>query len=236
MLRKFGLMECNSVNNPIAPTVKIDKDPQGNAVDKTLFKQIVGSLMYLTATRPDLIFVTSLISRYMDKPTEMHMQVAKIALRYVKGTTQLGIHYQRTTEMKGELMSYTDSDYAGDMDDRRSTSGYVFIFSSGAVAWSSKKQPIVTLSTTEAEFVAVAFCTCQAIWMKRVLEDLGYNKLNCIGIKCDNSSTIKLSKNPVMHGRSKHIDIADIMTKPLKLETFQRLRIMLGLKNITELN
>ncbi|GAA0156759.1 hypothetical protein LIER_38339 [Lithospermum erythrorhizon] len=205
------MMECNSVNNPIAQVVKIDKDPQGNAVDETLFKQIVGNLMYLTATRPDLMFVTSLISGYMAKPTEVHMQVAKKALRYVKLTAQLGIHYQRTAEMKGELMSYTNSDYVGDMDDRRSTSGYVFIFSSGA---------IVTLSTTEAEFVAAAFYTYQTIWIKRVLEDLGYNKLNCIGIKCDNISTIKLSKNPVMHGRSKHINV----------------RTMLGLKNITELN
>ncbi|GAA0162208.1 transmembrane signal receptor [Lithospermum erythrorhizon] len=237
VLRRFGMMECNSVNNPIAPGVQVDKDPQENAVDETLFKQIVGSMMYLTATRPDLMYVTSLISRYMARPTEVHMQIAKRALRYVKGTTQLGIYYQRTTGMKGELLTYIDSNYAGDLDDRRSTSGYAFIFSSSAVAWSSKKQPIVTLSTTEAEFVAAAFCTCQAF------------------------STIKLSKNSIMHGMSKHIDVrfhfsrdlskegrielqhcgtsdqvADIMIKPLKLEAFLKLRTMLGMKNITEVN
>ncbi|GAA0152490.1 hypothetical protein LIER_10960 [Lithospermum erythrorhizon] len=197
----------------------------------------------------------------MARPTEVHMQIAKRALRYVKGTTQLGIYYQRTAGMKGELLTYTDSNYAGDLDYRRSTSGYAFIFSSGAVAWSSKKQPIVTLSTIEAEFVVAAFCTCQALWMKRVLEDLGYNILNCIGIKCDNSSTIKISKNPIMHGKSKHIDVrfhflrdlskegrielqhcgtsdqvADIMTKHLKLEAFLKLRTMLEMKNITKVN
>ncbi|GAA0139391.1 transmembrane signal receptor [Lithospermum erythrorhizon] len=261
VLKRFGMEDCNLVHNPISPGAKVDKDTQGKPADETFFKQMVGSLMYLTATRPDLMYVTCLMSKYTARPTEMHMQVAKRALRYLKGTTQLGIHYQRTNEMKGELAAYTDSDYAGDSDDRRSTSGYVFLIGSGSIAWSSKKQPIVTLSTTEAEYVAASYCVCQALWMKRILEEIGCRNLDCINIKCDNSSAIKLSKNPVMHGRSKHIDvryhflrdlskegkvmlehcgtedqIADIMTKPLKLEAFLKLRNLLGLKDINEVN
>ncbi|CAL9005605.1 unnamed protein product, partial [Prunus brigantina] len=138
-------------------------------------------------------------------------------------------------------------DYAGDLEDRKSTSGYVFMLGSAAVAWSSRKQPIVTLSTTEAEFVAAAACASQAVWMKRILEKLSLEESKCTTIFCDNSSTIKLSKNPVLHGRSKHIDVrfhflrdltregtielvycrtqdqlADVMTKPCTLDAFQR--------------
>ncbi|XP_048231282.1 secreted RxLR effector protein 161-like [Ricinus communis] len=215
---------------------------------------MVGSLMYLTATIPNLAFVVSLISRFMERPTEMHQQVVKRVLRYLKGTIELGILYKkRGQEM---LVGYSDSDYAGDIEDRKSTSGYVFLISSGAVAWSSKKQPVVTLSTTEAEFIVAASCARQAVWMRRILEKLGYNQSKCTDIFCDNSSIIKLSKNPVMHGRSKHIDVrfhflgdltkdgvvklehcgskdqlADIMTKPLRLKVFVRLRELLGVSS-----
>ena len=158
-------------------------------------------------------------------------------------------------------MAYIDSDFAGDLDDRRSTSGFAFLLGSGAVSWSSKKQPIVTLSTTEAEYIAAAFCASQCIWLRRVLEKLGHKEENSTLIQCDNNSTIQLSKNSVFHGRSKHIDIrfhflrdltrdkivklsycnsqeqvADIMTKPLKLEQFLKLRSMLGMVDASVVN
>ena len=256
VLKRFGMMESNSVGNPIVPGAKISRDENGITVDETHYKQLVGSLMYLTATRPDMMFVICLISRYMAKPMDLHLQVAKRALRYLKGTVNYGIHYKKGED--GKLLAFTDSDYAGDMDDRKSTSGYVFMMGSSAVSWCSKKQPIVTLSTTEAEFVAAAVCACQGIWIKRVLKELGQLDEGCTTIMCDNSSTIKLSKNPVLHGRSKHIDvrfhflrnltkegiitlvhcgsqdqIADIMTKPLKLESFQKLRALMGVCEVT---
>ena len=137
----------------------------------------------------------------------------------------------------------------------------MFLLSEGAVSWSSKKQPVVTLSTTEAEFVAATSCACQGVWMRRVLEKLGNSQGKCTAVLCDNSSTIKLSKNPVMHRRSKHIDvrfhflrdltrdgvvelkhcgtqeqIADIMTKPLKLDVFLKLRKSLGVCEVPGLN
>ena len=255
VLNRFGMAESNLVSSPIVLGVKLNKDDQGVQVDESYYRQIVGSLMYLTTTRPNMMFSVSLISRFMSRPTELHLQAAKRILRYLQGTTNFGILYKR--EGVDELRAFIDSDYAGDLEDRKSTSGYVFLISSGAVSWLSKKQPIVTLSTTEAEFVAAAGCASQAVWMRRVLDNLGLAKKECTTIWCDNSSTIKLSKNPVMHGRSKHIDvrfhflrdlvndgiiqlmhcrtqeqIADLMTKALKLETFQKLREALGVCKI----
>jgi hypothetical protein len=156
---------------------------------------------------------------------------------------------------------YSDSDYAGDIEDRKSTSGYVFMLNSGVVSWSSKKQPIVTLSTTEAEFIAVTSCACQAIWLRRILQQLGHNQEGPTTILCDNSSAIKLCKNSVLHGRSKHIDVrfhfireltsmgiievthcptqsqvADIMTKPLKTDAFVKLRGLMGVCSVSSVN
>ncbi|CAI8615091.1 unnamed protein product [Vicia faba] len=133
----------------------------GVKVDSTKYKQIVDCLVYLAATRPDLMYVLSLISRFMNYPTELHMHAVKRVLRYLNGTINLGIMYKRDGSEK--LEAYTYSDYAGDLDDRKSTSRYVFMLSLGAVSWSSKKQQVVTLSTTEAEFIAAAFCAYQSV-------------------------------------------------------------------------
>ncbi|CAL9002860.1 unnamed protein product [Prunus brigantina] len=251
ILERFNMDQCNSVHNPVVPGFKLMKDEGGVEVDSTVYKQMVGSLMYLTATRPDLMFIVSLISRYMERPTESHLLAAKRALRYIKGTVSFGIFYKKGG--KEELVGYTDSDYAGDQDDRKSTSGYVFLMGSGAVSWSSKKQPVVTLSTTEAEFIAAASSACQVVWLRRILEVLNQEQSSPTVVFCDNISAIKLSKNPVMHGRSKHIDVrfhflrdlvrdgileliqcstqqqvADVLTKPLKLDVFLRMRGSLG--------
>lgn len=252
ILERFGMDNSKPVDNPVVPGYKLCKKGSGDEVDATLYKQMVGSLMYLTATRPDLMYAVCLISRYMDKPTDIHLQAAKRVLRYLKGTVDLGILYSKGGSE--ELIAYADSDYAGDVDDRKSTSGYVFFLGTGAISWSSKKQPVVTLSTTEAEFIAAASCACQGVWLRRILGKLGLLQDKCTTIFCDNSSTIKLSKNPVMHGRSKHIDvrfhflrdlakegviellycntqdqISDIMTKALKADVFLKLRRQLGM-------
>ncbi|KAB2610040.1 hypothetical protein D8674_018072 [Pyrus ussuriensis x Pyrus communis] len=259
LLGRFNMDQCNPVHNPIVPGFKLTKDEDGVEVDSTMYKQIVGNLMYLTATRPDMMYVISLISRFMERPTELHLKAAKRVLRYLKGTVNFGLVYKKGGEE--EFYGYTDSDYAGDQDDRKSTSGYIFMLSAGAVSWSSKKQPVVTLSTTEAEFIAAASCACQAVWLRRILQQLNYEPHKSTTIYCDNSSTIKLSKNPVMHRRSKHIDVrfhflreltrdeivelvqcssqeqvADIMTKPLKLDVFQKLRGLLGIHSLMHIN
>ncbi|KAL6311202.1 hypothetical protein AAG906_000351 [Vitis piasezkii] len=182
VLERFSMDKCNPVHNPMVPGFKLTKNGDGVRVDSTFYKKIVGSLMYLTATRPDVMFVVSLISRFMDCPTELHLQSAKRILRYLKGTIDFGVFYKKGGNE--ELIAYTDSDYAGDLDDRKSTSGYVFMLSSGAVSWSSKKQPVVSLST-QAEYIAATSCACQAIWLRRILEGLNHAQHDSTTVYCD---------------------------------------------------
>ncbi|CAL1387753.1 unnamed protein product [Linum trigynum] len=254
VLEKYGLSACNFVKNPSAPGTKLSKAGDGVQVDATEYKSLIGSLLYMCATRPDIMYSVCLLSRFMEAPTRQHMFAAKRVLRYLKGTISHGIWYKKK-DGNDKLVGYTDSDYAGDLDDRKSTSGYVFFIAGGAISWASKKQPVVTLSTTEAEFVAGSYCAAQCVWLRKILEQMGWRSSvdTATRVLCDSSSAIKLSKNPVLHGRSKHIDVrfhflrnlakeeviemehcrsheqvADIMTKSLQLDAFQTLRYQLG--------
>ena len=203
------------------------------------------------------MYGVSLISRYRERSTEIHLLAAKRILRYFQGTKNFGLFYKRGE--KSDLLGVADSDYAGDQDDRKSTSGYVFILGTGAISWSSRKQEIVTLSTTETEFVAATACACQAIWLRKILKELRFKQKGGTIIFCDNNSAIKLSKNHVLHGRSKQIDVkyyflrdlnnegtvelqycrsedqlADIFTKPLRSLPFQKLRRLMGINPMEE--
>ncbi|XP_050919277.1 secreted RxLR effector protein 161-like [Lathyrus oleraceus] len=141
----------------------------------------------------------------MANPKEEYMQIAKRALRYLRGTLDFDLFYRKRSASK--LLAYTDTDYARDIDDRKSTSGYVFLLSEAAVCWSSKKQAIITSSSTAIEYVAEKSCACPCVWMIWILEQIGDKNYECIDILCDNSSSIKLSINLVMHRRTKHIDV-----------------------------
>ncbi|GKV36625.1 hypothetical protein SLEP1_g44733 [Rubroshorea leprosula] len=216
ILDRFRMKDCNPVSTPIDAGMKLVKNPEGKKVNSTLYKQIVGSLMYLTATRPDIMHAVSLISRYMESPKEMHLLAAKRILRYLKGTVEYGLFYKKRE--KSDMFGFTNSDFARDVDDRKSTYGYVFMMGTAAVSWSSRKQPIVTLSTTEVEFVAATSCACQAIWLLRILEECHFKQEEPLIIFCDSNSTIKLSKNPILHGRCKHIDVRNYFLKDLVKE------------------
>ena len=205
ILVRFGMSSCNAVNNPMVPGTKLSSQEKGEEIDSTEYKQLIGSLMYITTTRPDIMYAVSFLSRFMAAPKEGHLLAAKRILRYLRGTMKFGIFYKRSSD--STLKGYTDSDFAGDLDGGKSTSGYVFMIGDGAVAWSSKKQPIVTLSTTEAEYVAATTCACQSIWMKEVINSIEEDHCKCVTVFCNNSSSIKLSKNPVFHGRTKHINV-----------------------------
>ncbi|XP_052479605.1 uncharacterized mitochondrial protein AtMg00810-like [Gossypium raimondii] len=174
ILKRFQMANCNPVGTPVKTSLKLVKDDTGRDVDNTLYKKIVGSLMYLTATRPDITYAINLICRFMECPKEMHLQAVKRILRYLQGTTDYEILYKKGE--KSTLIGFTDSDYARDQDDRKSTSGYVFMLGTGVVSWSSRKQLIVTLSTTEAELVAASACVCQAIWMRKLLEEVHFKQ------------------------------------------------------------
>lgn len=172
------IMEESPVKNPTVPGIKLHKDDDGAKVDETLFKQLVGSLMYLTVTMPDLMFSVYLISRFMVSPRMSHWLTAKRILKYLKGTISLGFFYRRG-ESGLKLVGFTDSDYASDLDDRRSTSVLV----SRAISWTSKKQPVVALSTTEVE---------QGVWLMRILAKIGFEEETETMIMCDNNSIIQL--------------------------------------------
>ena len=162
------------MDTPIEVGAKLSKDDVGTIVNATLYKQLAGSIMYLTATRPDIAFAASYISRFMESPKDYHWKSGKRVLRYLAGTSTYGLSYAASVDSK--LVGYTDSDYAGCIDDRKSTSGYAFLFGRNLISWSSKKQPIVVLSSTKAEYVAANSSSCQAIWLKRLLSDFGYTE------------------------------------------------------------
>jgi hypothetical protein len=170
ILKRFNMLNSKATPTPVITWRKLNKEDKGSKVDPTLFKRLVGSLMYLTTTRPDIMYGVSLISRFMETPKESHWKAGKRILRYVNGTKYFGIKYSTLEDFK--LIGYTDSDYGGSIDDMKSTSGYTFHFGIGMVSWASRKHPIVTLSSAKAEYVATTSATCQAIWMRRILKDL----------------------------------------------------------------
>ena len=149
--------------------------------------------------------IVSLISRFMETPKDTHWQVGKRILRYVKGTKGYNILY--TTKSDSRLVGYTDSDWARSLEDRKSTSSYVFHMSSGVISWSSKKQPIAAQSIAEAKYIATNVAVCQAVWLRRILADLKEEQVEETTIFCVNMPSIALTKNHVFHGRSKHIKI-----------------------------
>nr|XP_043639663.1 secreted RxLR effector protein 161-like [Erigeron canadensis] len=205
VLCRFLMWDCNSVRNPIVPGIVIKKVGVGKRVDDSEYKSLVGSLMCLTVTRPDLMYAVSFISRFMSDPREEHMALSKRILRYVKGTFNYGLFYERCVGSK--LQVYTDSDYACDVEDRKCTSGYVCLLSKAVTCWSSKKQEIVTLSSTEAEYVAATACACHCVWLKGKVQLLF----------CGTAD-----------------QIADVMTKPVKLEVFEKMRNLLGVREIND--
>ncbi|GJY67081.1 retrovirus-related pol polyprotein from transposon TNT 1-94 [Tanacetum coccineum] len=220
MLKKFGLEDSKPIKTPMSTETKLTKDEEGESVDNTKYRGMIGSLLYLTASRPDIMFSVCLCARFQEDPKTSHLKAVKRIFRYVKGTTHLGLWYP-----KG--------------------SGIETIF--------SKKQTALAISTTKAEYVSTGKACQQALWMKQALVDYGI-RLDDIPIMCDNKGAIDLSKNPVQHSCTKHIEIrqhflrdniqkgnisiekvssedniADILTKPLKCEPFNYLRLGLGM-------
>ena len=235
----------------------MDKDKNFKDVDITKYRGMIGSLLYLTASRPDILFSVGLCARYQSCPKESHLSVVKRIFRYLIGTMNLGLWYPKNSNF--EIISYSDADFAGCKTDRKSTSGTCHFLGNSLVSCFSKKQNSVALSTTEAEYIAAGSCCAQILWMKQTLKDFDVD-FECIPIKCDNTSAINLSKNPILHSRAKHIDIrhhflrdhiqrgeialdfvstefqlADIFTKPLNDERFSFIRRELGMTNLNEI-
>ncbi|CAH9099164.1 unnamed protein product [Cuscuta epithymum] len=205
LLKRFHMEACETIATPMNASEKLQKCDGTEDADVTLYRSLVGGLNYLTHSRPDLAYCVSMVSRYMQKPSKQHFGAAKRILRYVAGTLEYGLWYSSVKDLK--LRGYTDSDWAGCVDDRKSMSGSVFDLGSGAVTWSSKKQETIALSSSEAEYVAAGAAAKQALWISKVLKDLGCAQSDGIELWCDNKSAIAMTRNPAYHSRTKHIDV-----------------------------
>ncbi|WVZ97707.1 LOW QUALITY PROTEIN: hypothetical protein U9M48_043221 [Paspalum notatum var. saurae] len=240
ILKKFEMGDSKPMTTPMSTNTALDADEDGEAVDQKEFRGMIGSLLYLTATRPDIQFAVCLCARYKASPRTSHRQAVKRIFRYLKFTPELGLWYSSGSSLS--LRGFSDADHAGFWIDRKSTSGTGQFLGTSLVSWSSRKQTSVALSTTEAEYVAAASCYSQLLWMKATLSDFGL-RFGKIPLLVDSTSTISVAKNLVLHSRTKHIDVrfhflrdhykkgdidlvhvvsenqlADIFTKPLELQ------------------
>eukprot|EP00253_Pinus_taeda_P010139 PITA_10139 len=251
ILKKYGMEDSKPVCNPMVTGCSLTAIDESTAVHQPTYRSMIGSLLYLTGTRPDIMHAVGIVGRFHANPKETHLQAIKRIFKYLQGTKNYGLWYPRDTDLT--LHAYTDADWAGSVDDRKSTSGGAFFMGSRVVSWFSKKQSLIALSTAEAEYVVVASCYTQLLWMMQTLQDFQITCTTPISILCDNTSAINISKNPFMHSKTKHIPIkyqflreqvleqkvkleyvpskeqvVDILTKPLPRETFEYLRHNLG--------
>ncbi|GJW57715.1 retrovirus-related pol polyprotein from transposon TNT 1-94 [Tanacetum coccineum] len=255
ILKKYGMETCDPVGTPMEIKDKLDLDQNGSPVDATKYRSMIGALMYLTSSRPDIVHATCLCARYQAKPTEKHLKEVKRIFRYLRGTVNTGLWYTKDSGI--ELTGFSDADYAGCKDTFKSTSGGAQFLGEKLVSWSSKKQDCTALSTAEAEYVSLSVCCAQVLWMRTQLTDYGFH-FNKIPIYCDSKSAIAISCNPVQHSRTKHIavryhfikehvemgtielyfvktdyQLADLFTKALPVDRFNYLVRRLGMRSLS---
>ena len=258
VLEKFGMNNVKPVNVPLASHFKLSSDlsPRTNEEKKYMsrvpYANAVGNLMYaMVSTRPDISHAVGVVSRFMANPGEEHWRAVKWVLRYLRGTSDHCISFDGH---EGTVCGYVDVDYAGDLDKRRSTTGYVFTLAGGVISWMSKLQETVALSTTEAEYIAASDACKEAIWLKGLLDEIGRTQEK-VNVFCDSQSAIHLATNPAYHSKTKHIDVryhfvrhvieggkvvlkkvrtqenhADIFTKPVTVEKLRWCLASLGLQ------
>ena len=212
VLQRFGMDKAKTVSTPLAPHFKLSAElsPQSDEEKQQMshipYSSAVGSVMYaMVCTRPDISHAVSVVSRYMSCPGKEHWQAVKWILRYLRGSADLCLVYDQS-DCTSSVTGYVDSDYAGDLDKRRSLTGYVFTYSGGAISWKAVLQSTVALSTTEAEYMALAEAVKEALWMKGLVSSLGLQQDFTV-VFCDSQSAIHLTKNQMFHERTKHIDV-----------------------------
>ncbi|GJR05197.1 putative ribonuclease H-like domain-containing protein [Tanacetum coccineum] len=204
ILKKFDFVSVKSAVTPMETKAPLAQDEGGPDVDLHLYRSMIGCLMYLTASRPDIMYAVCACSRFQVTPKVSHLYAVKRIFKYIKGKPKLGLWYPRESPL--DLVAYSDSDYAAANLDRKSTTGGCQFLGRRLISWQCKKQTIVATSTTEAEYVAAASCCGQVLWLQNQLLDYGFNFMNTI-IHIDNQSTICIIKNPVYHSKTKHIEI-----------------------------
>ncbi|MCP4492594.1 MAG: DDE-type integrase/transposase/recombinase [Gammaproteobacteria bacterium] len=261
LIKKMGFEEAKPMSTPADPNVAlVMNDGYSADVDLKMYQALVGSLLYAAvATRPDIAHAVGVVCRFTSRPTTVHYTAAKRILRYLKATKELGLYYRAGQDDIQQLIGYCDADWAGDKETRRSTMGHCFQLANCVISWISQRQPVVTLSSTEAEYVALSSAAQQAVWLRGLLKNLGYPQKKATTILEDNQGAICLARNPVAQRKTKHIDlrhhyirekvtddtldlqfigtsemVADLLTKPLHRATFERLRGKCGLRGDLE--
>uniref|UniRef100_A0A2N9HHI0 Reverse transcriptase Ty1/copia-type domain-containing protein n=1 Tax=Fagus sylvatica TaxID=28930 RepID=A0A2N9HHI0_FAGSY len=205
LLSRAGLTDHKILDTPIEFNARLTPSSGELLPDPTLYRQLVGSLVYLTVTRPDISYAVHQVSQFMSAPRSTHYAAVLRILRYLKGTLFHGLHFSAQSPLT--LRAYSDADWAGDPTDRRSTTGYCFLLGSSLISWRSKKQSVVARSSTEAEYRALADTTSELLWLRWLLQDLGVSTSSATPIYCDNRSAIQIARNDVFHERTKHIEI-----------------------------
>jgi len=241
--------------------MKLIRDESGEVVNETIFNHIVGSLRYLCNSIPEMSFGVGLISRFMSSPKRSLMLAMKRVLRYIQGTSDYGVLFpdgEQHSEL--ELIGFVDSGYGRDLVERKSTSGYICLLNKASISWCSKKQFVDALSSCEAKYIFGSFATCQAMWLVELLRELKVSMKAPLELRIDNIFAINMSKNPISHGRSRHIEIrfnflrdlvnkervalvywktdlqlVDAMTKVLKNDRFEGLRKLIGVISLKHL-
>lgn len=202
---EFGMAGKRPLQLPMDVHLKLTPAVGDELPDPTVYQRLVGKLIYLTITRPDICFSVQLLSQYMHQPTATHLQAAKRLLRYLIGTTSQGILLASSSS--AQLTAYCDSDWATCPVTRRSTSGYCIFLGQSPVSWKAKKQAVVARSSAEAEYRSMALTTCEVKWLTSLLKDLGLQNLPPTPLKCDNKAALAIAANPVMHEKTKHVEI-----------------------------
>ena len=224
ILERFHMSSCKPVDTPVSKGKALSinmcpKNPQEHEeMSRVPYASAVGSLMYaMMCTRPYICFSVGLVSQYQSNPRREHWKAVKRILRYLKGILDYCLVYQGS-ELR--LVRYSDADWGGDLDQRKSTYGYVFLLNKGAISWCSKKQTCIALSTMEAEFIACSAAVQEVVWLRRFFGNLGIRGdcVEPITVHCDNQAAISFTNDPKYHGRTKHIDtknnyIRDIIAK-----------------------
>jgi hypothetical protein len=255
IIKKFDMDKAKSISTPMQTNAHLDLNREGNSADQKEYRSMIGSLLYLCASRPDIMLSVCMCARFQADPKDIHRTAVRRILRYLIHSSGFGLWYPKGAPF--ELIGYSDSDYAGCKVDRKSTSGTCQFLGRSLVSWSSKKQNSVALSTAEAEYIAAGSCCAQLLWMRQTLKDFNIS-MSQVPLLCDNESAIKLANNPVQHQRSKHIEVrhhflrdhvekkdiqlchvrteaqlADIFTKPLDENRFCTLRHELNIMDIS---
>jgi histone deacetylase 1/2 len=207
ILSRSGMANCKSIDTPLSSTEKLSVT-EGHSLsmdDSTRYRSLVGALQYLTLTRPDIAFAVNKVCQFLHAPTTSHWSAVKRILRYVKGTINLGLKISPSKSML--VSAFSDADWAGCVDDRRSTGGFAVYLGGNLISWSARKQPTVSRSSTEAEYKSLANATAEMIWVQKLLTELGVQHPSMARLWCDNLGATYLSANPIFHARTKHIEI-----------------------------